>query len=52
MVMNSLTREPINKSVKVVIQGSPRSLDIHDLSEWQHLYDLPILFSLLAVKQS
>ena len=26
--------------LKVVLKGSPRSLDIHDLSECHHLYDL------------
>ena len=26
--------------IKVVLQGSPRSSDIHDLSEWRHLYYL------------
>ena len=30
----------INKLLKVVLQGSPRCPDIHDLSECHRLYDL------------
>ncbi len=32
--------ESLKKSLKVVLHRSPRSPDIHDLSECHHLYDL------------